>query len=147
MTAANACPLCEQEGGEVLWRNTELRVVHTDEETLYPGLCRVIWNAHVAEFSDLTATQRHMLMDVVTCVEHVMRTMLAPTKMNLASLGNQVPHLHWHLIPRYSDDAHFPQPIWSPALRPVAPALLEARQAQAQKLRTGIMQALASLAI
>jgi diadenosine tetraphosphate (Ap4A) HIT family hydrolase len=71
MKAAIACPLCEQDGGEVLWRNTQLRVVHTDDEALYSGICRVIWDAHVGEFSDLTTTQRHMLMDVVSCVEQV----------------------------------------------------------------------------
>jgi len=40
--------------------------------------------------------------------------------MNLASLGNAVPHLHWHIVPRFGDDPHFPQPIWSTPRRPVA---------------------------
>jgi diadenosine tetraphosphate (Ap4A) HIT family hydrolase len=42
-----------------------------------------------------------------------MREHLRPEKINLASLGNQVPHLHWHVIARFSDDAHFPGPIWA----------------------------------
>jgi len=52
-------------------------------------------------------------MAVVWDVEAVLRKVMQPTKMNLASLGNQVPHLHWHLIPRFSDDRHFPDPIWA----------------------------------
>ena len=45
-------------------------------------------------------------------VESALRARLTPTKMNLASLGNVVPHLHWHVIPRFADDTHFPQPVW-----------------------------------
>ncbi|MCD8514932.1 MAG: HIT domain-containing protein, partial [Burkholderiaceae bacterium] len=44
-----------------------------------------------------------------------------PTKVNLASLGNVVPHLHWHVMARYDWDSRFPAPIWAPAQR-VAPS-------------------------
>ena len=46
-----------------------------------------------------------------------LRTVLAPDKINLASLGNVVPHLHWHVIPRFADDAHFPAPVWAARAR------------------------------
>ena len=52
-------------------------------------------------------------MTVVWAVEAVLRQALEPAKINLASLGNQVPHLHWHIIPRFSDDAHFPDAVWA----------------------------------
>jgi len=45
-------------------------------------------------------------------VEQALRALIHPDKINLAALGNQVPHLHWHVIPRFADDAHFPDPIW-----------------------------------
>lgn len=61
--------------------------------------------------------QRQHFMAVVVGVEEVLRDTLQPDKINLASLGNQVPHLHWHVIPRFTDDAHFPDPIWSTARR------------------------------
>jgi diadenosine tetraphosphate (Ap4A) HIT family hydrolase len=63
-------------------------------------------------------------------VERALRNELQPDKINLASLGNMVPHLHWHVIARFSDDAHFPSPIWAEARRPgrrVAPPGLAAR--------------------
>ena len=46
-----------------------------------------------------------------------MRQHLQPTKMNLATLGNVVPHLHWHLIARFDWDSHFPNPVWGPSMR------------------------------
>jgi diadenosine tetraphosphate (Ap4A) HIT family hydrolase len=46
-----------------------------------------------------------------------LRNLLNPAKINLASFGNQTPHLHWHVIPRFQDDRHFPQPVWAQAVR------------------------------
>jgi diadenosine tetraphosphate (Ap4A) HIT family hydrolase len=114
------CELCSRTGGELLWQDSRLRVVYV-EEPGYPGYCRVIWGAHVKEMTDLTEGARAHLMDVVFAVESVLREQLEPHKINLASLGNVVPHLHWHVIPRYTDDPHFPQPIWSNAQREISP--------------------------
>ena len=52
-------------------------------------------------------------MEVVATVERVLRDRLRPTKVNLASLGNVVPHLHWHVIARFDWDGYFPQSIWA----------------------------------
>jgi diadenosine tetraphosphate (Ap4A) HIT family hydrolase len=52
-------------------------------------------------------------------VEALMREHLRPTKVNLASLGNVVPHLHWHVIARFDWDSHFPAPIWAEGQRPI----------------------------
>lgn len=88
----------------------------------YPGFCRVIWRAHVREMSDLAGAQRRHLMALVFATESALRLLYAPDKINLASLGNLVPHLHWHVIPRFVDDPHFPRPIWSATpLQPVPP--------------------------
>jgi diadenosine tetraphosphate (Ap4A) HIT family hydrolase len=108
------CVLCHTAGGEIIWRNEFARVVLADEPA-YPGFCRVILNRHEAEMTDLSAGERHRLMDIVWAVETILREVLKPSKINLASLGNVVPHLHWHLIPRWSDDLHFPAPIWANA--------------------------------
>lgn len=115
-----SCELCERTGGELLWQGERCRVVYV-EEAGYPGFCRVIWQAHVKEMTDLSEDDRGHLMEVVFAVEAVLREQLAPHKINLASFGNAVPHLHWHVIPRYTDDPHFPQPAWGKALRPPPP--------------------------
>jgi len=115
-----ACALCEDSGGELLWQDGRCRVVRVGgaEGVAFPGLCRVVWNAHVAEMSDLTAAERSHLLAVVNAVERAVRAVVRPDKINLASLGNVVPHLHWHVIPRWTDDSHFPAPIWAAAARP-----------------------------
>lgn len=115
-----ACPLCADAGGEVLWDSALCRVVLIDDAD-YPGFCRVILNRHVAEMSDLPAAERAALMEVVFAVEAVLRELVRPDKVNLASFGNMVPHVHWHVIPRWRDDRHFPQPTWGPAQRAPAP--------------------------
>src|SRR5687768_12296882 len=114
-----SCELCERTGGELLWQGERCRVVYV-EEPGYPGFCRVIWQAHVKEMTDLSEDDRLHLMEVVFAVEAVLREQLDPEKINLACLGNVVPHVHWHVIPRHADDPHFPQPIWGVAHRAVA---------------------------
>lgn len=105
------CELCSAVGGELLWQGPHCRIVLVNEPG-YPGFCRVIWHAHVREMTDLPERERERLMRVVFSVEAVLREELKPHKINLASLGNVAPHLHWHVIPRFEHDPHFPQPVW-----------------------------------
>ena len=79
----------------------------------YPAFLRVVWDAHVREMTDLSPDEREHCMLVVWAVERALRDTLKPDKINIASLGNQVPHLHWHVLPRFGDDAHFPDPVWA----------------------------------
>ncbi len=120
------CELCA-ELGEIVWEDALCRVVSVggEEGAAFPGFCRVVWHAHVAEMTDLDPGERRHLMNVVFATEAALRAQLHPDKINLASLGNAVPHLHWHVIPRWRDDSRFPLPIWreaqrsAPARRPV----------------------------
>lgn len=106
------CPLCQSTNEHALWRDDFCRVIWVDDPD-YPGFCRIILNAHVKEMTDLAPQDRRRLMDVVFAVEAAVRTALHPDKINLASLGNMVPHVHWHVIPRFADDRHFPDAIWA----------------------------------
>jgi len=129
------CELCKQPGGRLLVDDGRVRVVAADENA-YPGFLRVIWNAHVRELTDLAETDALHLLRTLRMVEAAQRRAMSPLKMNVASLGNQVPHLHWHLIPRYADDAHFPQPIWAAVQRATDPGALAERRAAAQALES-----------
>ncbi len=135
------CELCIQPGGEILFQAPLWRVVMADDAA-YPGFCRVIWNAHVKEMTDLAPVERSELMMTVCKVESIIREVMQPDKINLASLGNMVPHLHWHIIPRFANDVQFPAPIWAEPKRVTAPDILTARQALLPSLRDTIMQRL-----
>lgn len=108
----NPCPLCQADNETVLWRDELCRVILVDNPD-YPAFCRVVWNAHVKEMTDLEGDEQGHLMAVVFALERAVRAHLNPDKINLASLGNQIPHLHWHVIARFADDAHFPDPVWA----------------------------------
>ena len=110
------CDLCDHLGGALLWQDEFCRVVLV-EDPYYPGFCRVILNRHIKEMTDLNVSERSRLMTVVFTVEFAVREILHPDKINLASLGNMTPHVHWHVIPRYSDDRHFPNAIWGETQR------------------------------
>jgi len=126
-----ACEFCREAGGRVLWRDALCRVVEPGEPD-YPGFLRVIVQRHVRELTDLPRDERERLMRVVFAVEEAVREAMLPDKMNVASLGNMTPHVHWHVIPRFADDRHFPSPVWAQAQRP-APHRPE-RAAHAQQL-------------
>jgi diadenosine tetraphosphate (Ap4A) HIT family hydrolase len=118
MTTVQGCPFCEGPGGRVVFEGAKLRVIHA-EEVGFPAFYRVVWGAHAAEFSDLEASDRVLCMEAVTVVEQCLREHLKPAKINLAALGNMVPHLHWHVIARFADDSHFPGSVWAPVQREV----------------------------
>jgi len=112
-----ACPLCHRtsptDNAAELFTTSRWRVVDAQDPD-FPGFTRVIWHDHVKEMTDLTASEQQELMAVVLAVEAAMRQTLLPDKINLASFGNQVPHLHWHVIPRWQDDPSFPHSVWTP---------------------------------
>jgi diadenosine tetraphosphate (Ap4A) HIT family hydrolase len=126
----------------VLWQNDLCRVVRVDEPD-YPGFVRVILERHAREMADLAAGEREALMAVVFAVEAAVRETMQPDKMNLASLGNMTPHVHWHVVPRFADDRHFPNPIWAAPRRERAPAHPE-RERRAASLAAAIAARLAS---
>jgi diadenosine tetraphosphate (Ap4A) HIT family hydrolase len=116
----STCPLCDAIGEDILWQDDFCRVVLVGDPN-YPGFCRVILNHHIKEMTDLPPLERQRMMITVLKVETALREVLNPDKINLASLGNMVPHLHWHVIPRFTDDRHFPDPIWAAARQAGAP--------------------------
>lgn len=135
--ADSACELCTQRGEELLWRDDRCRVVLVADAD-YAGYCRVIWSAHVKEMTDLAEAERSHCMRVVFAVERAVRSVLSPHKINLASLGNMTPHLHWHVIPRNADDAHFPEAIWGKRQR--EPRTGDARLDLAKRLSRELTQ-------
>lgn len=113
IAAVPGCPLCDGAGGVLVARTDRLRVIRAEEDPRFPAFYRVVWNEHVPEFSQLSPADRQHCMDAVVLVEEALRQHLQPHKINLAALGNAVPHLHWHVIARHPWDSHFPAPVWA----------------------------------
>ncbi|ROZ72203.1 HIT family protein [Ramlibacter sp. WS9] len=116
MMKVAGCPLCEGAGGIVIYSGPKFRVIRADEPG-FPAFYRVVWLDHVTEFSDLPRGERLECIEAAVQVEAVLREHLSPVKVNLATLGNAVPHLHWHVIARFAWDTHFPGSVWAPAQR------------------------------
>ncbi len=108
------CSLCK-EPENVWWEDAHCLVIYL-QENHFPIL-RVILKKHVAEMSDLNQQEQMHMMRIVFSCEKILRQFFKADKINLASLGNAVPHLHWHIIARFENDSHFPNSIWGQKLR------------------------------
>lgn len=141
------CPLCGPLQGALIVEHASFRVIRAESaaEANYPAFYRVVWRAHVRELSDLSAADLALCMRAVVAVERALREQLspAPLKVNIASLGNMVPHLHWHIIARYVWDAHWPKPVWAAAERADDVQTLQALHAQLPRVEVAMREALA----
>jgi diadenosine tetraphosphate (Ap4A) HIT family hydrolase len=137
------CALCEGPGGAVVFQAPAFRVIRAAEPG-FPAFYRLVWMRHVAEFSELEAAERQHCMESVARIEELVRRHLQPAKINLASLGNAVPHLHWHVIARFQWDSHFPDAVWAPARRLPPPAEIERVQSLLPALDAAIAAQLGS---
>lgn len=126
------CPLCSPTGENVLLKNDLFRVIQVNDAD-YPGYFRVIANDHIKEMSELSPEEQMRFISALNKIEKIVLENMKPTKVNWAQLGNMVPHLHWHLIARYPDDATFPDSIWSPRRRQTAEEVLSRRKGLADK--------------
>ncbi|SNX28242.1 Diadenosine tetraphosphate (Ap4A) hydrolase [Polynucleobacter meluiroseus] len=142
------CALCQEElhpeDGQLIWRGDDCRVILVRDADL-PGFCRVIWNRHVAEMTDLSVGEREHVLALVFAVEQAIRHVMQPDKVNLAALGNMHPHIHWHVIPRYRDDAFFPGSAWSARAQETPADILLNREQAALALPEAIKSAIAAL--
>lgn len=110
------CALCVPTSHLVLWQDDFCRILLLNDAD-YPAYCRVELLSHTKEMTDLPPDERARMMKTVFAVELAIREIFNPDKINLASLGNKTPHLHWHVIPRFEDDKHFPNSHWGEVMR------------------------------
>ncbi len=127
------CPLCVFHHPQEIWRDSLVYVIDASNKDL-PGYIRVILTRHVKEMMDLSDSERHHVMRGVFCIESAMRCVMHPEKVNLAEFGTLVPHVHWHIIARFRDDAYFPESTWSQKVRQTPESVLAARRLDAKAL-------------
>jgi diadenosine tetraphosphate (Ap4A) HIT family hydrolase len=100
--------------------------VFLHEDQFFPGYVLLVLRRHVTELYDLSVAERAALMEEVSRVAQALARVFRPVKMNYELLGNLVPHIHWHLVPRLATDPGLRGPIWTvehqPAPLPAAAA-------------------------
>ncbi len=111
------CTMCNR------WNNdSDLRIIplkHSfvtlNRDQFFPGYVLLFTREHVTELFHLKPRMRGELMEEVSRVAQALQTVFQPDKINYELLGNMVPHMHWHLVPRFATDPLWPRPIWSEA--------------------------------
>ncbi len=81
------------------------------EESEIPWL-KIFTQRSLKEFSMCTHAEKEMIFTTLDIIEKEMITYFEPEKINIASFGNYVPHLHWHIMARFKEDSYFPEPMW-----------------------------------
>jgi len=116
-----SCPMCTKWADEPDLRIAELEQcrVLLNRDQFFPGYSFVIARDHVTELFHLDRDVRQTVLDEVTLVAASLYNLFKPAKMNYELLGNMVPHMHWHLVPRFTSDPLWPRPIWSEPHEPV----------------------------
>ena len=109
------CIMCRRWQDEADLRIIELEhcFVQLNRDQYFPGYTFVFTREHVTELFHLDRQTRQEIIEEVNQVAAALFQVYQPTKMNYELLGNMVPHMHWHLVPRFSDDPLWPRPIWS----------------------------------
>jgi diadenosine tetraphosphate (Ap4A) HIT family hydrolase len=115
---SNSCPFCHKLNaldaageGEVVWRFPH-SVALLGSWQYYHGYCVLVSRHHAVELSGLTDDVRRDYLDELCLLARGIETTFQPYKLNYELLGNQVPHLHWHVFARYANDPDRLRPVW-----------------------------------
>lgn len=109
------------------WRDEpELRIAELDcsyvtlnRDQFFPGYCFVFSKSHVTELFHLDTSIRAIVTEEVSSVAAALDAVFQADKINYELLGNMVPHMHWHVVPRFATDPLWPRPIWSEPHEPL----------------------------
>jgi diadenosine tetraphosphate (Ap4A) HIT family hydrolase len=109
------CPMCSRWDTDSDLRIIELphSYVILNRDQFFPGYTLLFTKNHVTELFHLDRELRAALMEEVSLVAQALYTVFTPAKINYELLGNMVPHIHWHIVPRFSSDPLWPRPIWA----------------------------------
>jgi diadenosine tetraphosphate (Ap4A) HIT family hydrolase len=69
---------------------------------------------HATRLDQLTTLEWQAYAADLHRVANAIVAVCKPDHLNVESLGNLMPHLHWHVVPRYKNDGRWGQPIWAP---------------------------------
>lgn len=127
------CELCASPLPREIWRGRRFTAIDASSED-FPAFVRIVCNRHAAEMTDLDEEETHELFALLAAIERAMRECLKADKINWAQFGNVVPHLHWHIVARWRDDAYYPECPWGVRQRDVDPQTIRERRANFARL-------------
>lgn len=106
-----------------------LTVAYLVEDQFFPGWTVLVLKRHARELFDLTRDERSQVIEEVTAVARALAEVFQPVKINYGLLGNQLPHIHWHVVPRLAGDPAPLDAVWGVKHEPVRFAAEELRAA------------------
>jgi diadenosine tetraphosphate (Ap4A) HIT family hydrolase len=115
---------------DLVWRFPH-SVAYLGPWQYYQGYCILIARRHATELSQLSVEERRVFFDELCLLARAIEEAFQPLKLNYELLGNQVPHLHWHVFPRFPDDPQRLKPVW------LALDRAEADDAEKRRLQVG----------
>lgn len=127
------CPLCTLHTENFIWTDGLFGLLNVSDN-VFPCYFRLICRKHVTEVTDLTPKERARMWQLLETIESCIREIQRPVKVNWAQFGNQVPHLHWHIIARWVDDDRFPASPWEPIAREVSDCIMQERLEKTAKV-------------
>jgi diadenosine tetraphosphate (Ap4A) HIT family hydrolase len=89
-----------------------LSMAYLHDDQFFPGWTVVVFKRHATELFHLAPTERIQLMEEVSRAAKILTKVFEAKKINYELLGNQLPHIHWHLIPRLATDPAPLEPVW-----------------------------------
>ncbi len=93
----------------IIYENTTIRI--ETEEAEIPWL-KIFTQENYKEMSEVSSEIKHEIYNLLDIIEKEMIRYYKPKKINIASFGNYMPHVHWHIMARFEEDAYFPEPMW-----------------------------------
>jgi diadenosine tetraphosphate (Ap4A) HIT family hydrolase len=131
------CPFCTQletlndlPNDHLIWQ-FDHSVALLGPWQFYHGYCLLVSRRHATELNQLPQPERRAYLDEMCLLAQAIEDVFHPHKLNYELLGNQVPHSHWHLFPRYPSDPQALQPVW------IALARADHDAAEKMRLQTG----------
>ena len=104
------CPMC-LDGGEIdLVAVLPSGRVHLQNDADYRGYCIMVFRRHAVELHDLTEAERAQWIEDISRIGRAVSELCEPAKLNVSMLGNMMPHLHCHIMPRYPEDPDWGHP-------------------------------------
>lgn len=139
------CPLCApRPGSNEHWdlvAALSVSSLYLSKNQTYRGHCQLVFDfRHATRLDQLSAEEWRAFSDDLFKAQAAVMRAVRPDHINIESLGNVVPHLHWHIVPRYSNDPRWGEPIWLTPLAAMAntPLLPGDRDALLLELRMAL---------